>query len=115
LSPQSQTQGVAAFSRDKKDQAQSTTSLPQAVTLVLRHEGKAPPQQRVFRLGCLLFSLLQKVRTLRRSERATFDFSIPETHARHQRPFSIQVLSQMQAKSAVPDRGTPLIENDFIA
>jgi hypothetical protein len=39
------------FSRDKKDQAQSATSLPQAVA-------KAPPQQLVFRLAWLVFSML---------------------------------------------------------
>ena len=103
------------FSRDKKDQAQSATALPQAVEPVLRHEGEAPPQQLVFRLGYLIFSLLQEVRTLRRSERAAFDFSIPETYARYQRPFSIQVLSQMQVKGAAPGRVIPLIEIDFIA
>jgi hypothetical protein len=62
----------------------------------------------------LIFSLLQEVRTLCRLKGAAFDFSIPETHARHQRPFSIQALSQMQVKDAVPGKGIPLIENDSI-
>jgi hypothetical protein len=83
--------------------------------LVLRHEGEAPPQQLVFRLASLIFSLLQEVRTLPRSARAAFDFSTPETHARYQRPFSIQLLSQIEVKSALPDRGIPSIEYNLIA